>query len=134
MEVKINIQTIQYNEYGERNVIKVKSTGILYKKKDNTYVLYKEKQDDNEITTSIKIESDMVTIKRFGDINSTMIFKTNQTINSNYATPQGMFVVEIKTTKLNIENQEDIIINIDYDIEIMDMFRGHNIIKINIYK
>ena len=104
MEVKINIQTIQYNEYGERNVIKVKATGTLYEKKDNTYVLYKEKEDGKETTTSIKIESNKVTIKRFGEINSTMIFKTNQTINSNYATPQGMFVVETKTTKLNIEN------------------------------
>ena len=134
MEVKINIHTIQYNEYGERNDIKVKATGTLYKKQDNTYVIYKEKCDGKETTTSIKIESDKVTIKRFGEINSTMVFKENHTINSNYATPQGMFVVETKTTKLNIENKENIIIDIDYNIEIMDMFRGRNIIKINIYK
>ena len=134
LEVKINIQTIQYNEYGEQNLIKVNATGTLYEKNDNTYVLYKEKEDANEITTSIKIESNKVTIKRFGEINSTMIFKTNQTINSNYATPHGMFVVDTKTTKLNIEDKEDIIIDIDYDIEIMDMFKGHNMIKINIYK
>ena len=134
MEVKVNIHTIQYNEYGERNDIKVKATGTLYKKQDNTYVIYKEKCDDKETTTSIKIESDKVTIKRFGEINSTMVFKSNQTINSNYATPQGMFVVETKTTKLNIQNKEDIIIDIDYNIEITEMFTGRNIIKINIYK
>lgn len=134
MEVKINIHTIQYNEYGERNDIKVKATGTLYEKKDNTYVVYKEKEDGKETTTSIKIESDKVTIKRFGEINSTMVFKLNETINSNYATPQGMFVVETKTTKLNIQNKEDIIIDIYYNIEITEMFRGRNIIKINIYK
>lgn len=134
LEVKINIHTIQYNEYGERNDIKVKATGTLYEKKDNTYVVYKEKEDGKETTTSIKIESDKVTIKRFGEINSTMVFKLNQTINSNYATPQGMFLVETKTTKLNIQNKEDIIIDIDYNIEITEMFRGRNIIKINIYK
>lgn len=134
MEVKINIHTIQYNEYGERNDIEVKATGTLYEKKDNTYVVYKEKEDGKETTTSIKIESDKVTIKRFGEINSTMVFKLNQTINSNYATPQGMFVVETKTTKLNIQNKEDIIIDIDYNIEITEMFRGRNIIKINIYR
>lgn len=134
MEVKINIHTIQYNEYGERNDIKVKATGTLYEKKDNTYVVYKEKEDGKETTTSIKIESDKVTIKRFGEINSTMVFKLNQIINSSYVTPQGMFAVEIKTTKLNIQNKEDIIIDIDYNIEITEMFRGRNIIKINIYK
>lgn len=133
MEVKINIHTIQYNEYGERNDIKVNTTGTLYEKNDNTYVVYKEIDDGIETTTSIKIESDKVTIKRFGEINSTMIFKKNQTINSSYATPQGMFVVQTKTTKLNIESREDIIINIDYNIEIKDMFRGRNKIKINIF-
>lgn len=134
LEVKINIHTIQYNEYGERNDIKVKAIGTLYEKNENTYVVYKEKEDGKETTTSIKIESDKVMIKRFGEINSTMVFKENQTINSNYSTPQGMFIVETKTTKLNIENKKDIIIDINYNIEIMDMFRGRNIIKINIYK
>ena len=129
MEVKVNIHTIQYNEYGEKNDIKVEATGTLYEKNDNTYVVYKEKENDVETTTSIKI-----TIKRFGEINSTMTFRENQTINSNYTTPQGMFVVETKTTKLNINIEEDIIINVDYNIEIMDMFKGRNVIKIYIGK
>ena len=129
MEVKVNIHTIQYNEYGEKNDIKVEATGTLYEKNDNTYVVYKEKENDVETTTSIK-----VTIKRFGEINSTMTFRENQTINSNYTTPQGMFVVETKTTKLNINIEEDIIINVDYNIEIMDMFKGRNVIKIYIGK
>lgn len=134
MEVKVNIHTIQYNEYGEKNDIKVEATGTLYEKNDNTYVVYKEKENDVETTTSIKIEGEKVTIKRFGEINSTMIFRENQTINSNYTTPQGMFVVETKTTKLNINIEEDIIINVDYNIEIMDMFKGRNVIKIYIGK
>ncbi|WMT82426.1 hypothetical protein TEMA_28400 [Terrisporobacter mayombei] len=134
LEVKINIHTIQYNEYGERNDIKVKATGTLYEKRDNTYVVYKEKEDGKETTTSIKIENDKVTIKRFGEINSTMAFKADQTINSNYATPQGMFIVETKTTNLNIKNEKNIIIDIDYNIEIIDMFKGRNKIKINIYQ
>ena len=136
MEVKVNIHTIQYNEYGEKNDIKVEATGTLYEKNDNTYVVYKEKENENDVETktSIKIEGEKVTIKRFGEINSTMTFRENQTINSNYATPQGMFVVETKTTKLNINMEEDIIINVDYNIEIMDMFKGRNVIKIYIGK
>lgn len=134
LEVKVNIHTIQYNEYGDTNDIKVNATGNLYEKKDNTYVVYKEKQDDQETTTSIKIEDDKVTIKRFGEVNSTMIFKENDITRSNYLTPQGMFVIEIKTAKLNINMEEKIDIDIDYNIEIMDMFKGRNLIKLNIYK
>ncbi|UEL49650.1 DUF1934 domain-containing protein [Terrisporobacter hibernicus] len=134
MEVKINIHTIQYNEYGEKNDIKLNATGTLYEKRDNTYVVYREKEDGKETTTSIKIENDKITIKRFGEINSTMIFKENQKINSNYTTPQGMFNVETKTTNLSIKNEENIIIEIDYNIEIIDMFKGRNKIKINIYQ
>ncbi|WP_419726033.1 DUF1934 domain-containing protein [Terrisporobacter petrolearius] len=134
MEVKINIHTIQYNEYGEKNDIKLNAMGTLYEKRDNTYVVYREKEDGKETTTSIKIENDKITIKRFGEINSAMIFKENQTINSNYTTPQGMFNVETKTTNLSIKNEENIIIEIDYNIEIIDMFKGRNKIKINIYQ
>lgn len=134
MDVKINIHTIQYNEYGEKNDIKLKATGTLYEKKDNTYVVYKEKEDGKETTTSIKIEKDKITIKRFGQINSTMVFKEGQMTNSNYATPQGMFIVETKTTKLNIEYKEDITIDVGYNINIKNIFKGRNVIKINIYK
>ena len=58
MEVKVNIHTIQYNEYGERNDIETKATGTLYNKNDHTYVIYKEKEDGVETTTSIKIEKE----------------------------------------------------------------------------
>ena len=49
MEVKVNIHTIQYNEYGEKNDIKVEATGTLYEKNDNTYVVYKEKENEENI-------------------------------------------------------------------------------------
>lgn len=134
MEVKINIHTIQYNEYGETDNIKFNATGTLYEKKDNTYVVYKENQDNQETTTSIKIEDDKVTIRRFGEANSTMTFKKNDVTKSNYLTPQGMFIIEVKTNKLNINMKDDIEVDIDYNIEIMDMFKGRNLIKLNICK
>ena len=133
MEVKINIHTIQYNEYGEKNDIIAKATGTLHEKRDNIYVIYKETEEGKETTTSIKIENDKVTIKRFGEINSTLVFKENQIQTSNYATPQGMFIVETKTKSLDINKKgQKINITVDYNIEIMDMFKGRNVIKISI--
>lgn len=134
MEVKINIHTIQYNEYGEKNDIVVKAIGTLYEKKDNKYVIYKEIEEGKETTTSIKIEDEKITIKRFGEINSTMIFKQDQKQSSSYMTAQGMFTVETKTNKLVLNQKETIDIYIDYNIEIMNMFKGRNEIKIKIHQ
>ena len=134
MEVKINIHTIQYNEYGEKNEIIVEATGTLYEKKDNKYVIYKEIEEGQETTTSIKIEDKKVTIKRFGEINSTMTFEEGKNQSSNYMTPQGMFIVQTNTNKLVLNQENNIDIVIDYNIEISEMFRGRNEIKIKIYQ
>ena len=63
-----------------------------------------------------------------------MTFKENDVTKSNYLTPQGMFIIEVKTNKLNINMKENIEVDIDYNIEIMDMFKGRNLIKLNICK
>ncbi|MGM9533972.1 MAG: DUF1934 domain-containing protein [Intestinibacter sp.] len=133
MDVNINIVTTQFNELGEKNIIKSSATGTLYQKKDHKYVMYKEIQDGEETTTSLKIEKDKVTIKRYGALNSTLVFKVGNTDISRYMTPQGVFVIENHTKELLIfDNQSNISIDIDYDIKIMDMFTGRNLINIKI--
>ena len=132
MDININIETTQFNELGEKNIIKTNSNGTLYQKKDHKYIIYKEVEDGEETTTSVKIEADMVTIRRFGALNSTLRFKVGHVDISNYLTPQGAFVIENHTKELDIFEGEDILIYIDYDIKIMDMFTGRNIINIEI--
>ncbi|MDU1203228.1 MAG: DUF1934 domain-containing protein [Clostridiales bacterium] len=134
MDININIQTTQFNELGEKNIIKTNSDGTLYQKKDHKYIIYKQVEDGEEITTSIKIEENMVTIKRFGALNSTLRFKAGHVDVSNYLTPQGAFIIENHTKELDIFEGENISILIDYDIKIMDMFTGRNIINIDIKK
>lgn len=132
MDININIETTQFNELGEKNIIKTNSNGTLYQKKDHKYIIYKEVEDGEETTTSVKIEEDMVTIRRFGALNSTLRFKVGYVDISNYLTPQGAFVIENHTKELDIFEGEDILVHIDYDIKIMDMFTGRNIINIEI--
>lgn len=132
MDVNINIVTTQINEIGEKNIIKSNVSGTLYIKKDHKYAIYKEIQDSEEITTSLKIEDDKVTIKRFGSLDSTLKFKVGNKDISRYVTQQGVFIIENHTKKLDIIEKNGIFINIDYDIKIMDVFTGKNIIKIEI--
>lgn len=132
MEVNINVKTTQFNELGEKNIIKLDTVGTLYQKKDHKYVIYKEVENNEETTTSLKIEKDKVTIKRFGALNSTLVFKIGNTDISRYMTPQGEFIIENCTKELVISDGESISIDIDYDIKIMNMFTGRNVINIKI--
>ena len=132
MNVNINIVTTQFNELGEENVIKSNVDGTLYQKKDHKYIIYKEIENNEETTTSLKIEGEQITIKRFGALDSTLRFKVGKVDISSYLTQQGAFVIENHTKELEIVEGNDISIYIDYDIKIMDMFTGRNLIKIDI--
>lgn len=132
MDVNINIKTTQFNELGEKNIIKTNATGTLYQKRDHKYIVYKEVENGEETTTSLKIESDQVTIKRFGALNSTLSFKVGKKDTSRYVTKQGVFIIENHTKDLLIYDGDEISIDIDYDIKIMDMFTGRNVINIKI--
>ena len=89
-------------------------------------------ENNEETTTSLKIEEEQITIKRFGALDSTLRFKVGKVDISSYLTQQGAFVIENHTKELEIVEGNDISIYIDYDIKIMDMFTGRNIIKIDI--
>ena len=87
MNVNINIVTTQFNELGEENVIKSNVDGTLYQKKDHKYIIYKEIENNEETTTSLKIEEEQITIKRFGALDSTLRFKVGKVDISSYLTP-----------------------------------------------
>lgn len=132
MNAKINIVTKQYDEKGNTDTIKLNTVGELYYKNNDIYVVYKEDEDGNKTTSTIKISENEVSIKRFGNTNSNMSFKKNAVNETKYRTPQGLFIIETKTRELKIDKNEEkcIKLDIDYNIKIMDLFKGRN--KMNI--
>lgn len=132
MRVNINIVTTQYNEIGETNKIELNIDGDLYEKSGHKYIIYKQIEDNKEIKTSLKIENDKVTISRFGALDSILTFKEGKVDKSVYRTNEGVFHIANTTNSLYIKNEEQITVNIDYDIEIMNMFKGRNLIDIEI--
>jgi len=132
MNAKINIVTKQYDEKGNTDTIKLNTVADLYYKNDDIYVVYKEEEDGNKTTSTIKISENEVSIKRFGNINSNMSFKKDGVNETKYRTPQGLFIIQTKTRELKIDKNEEkcIRLYIDYDIKIMDLFKGRNEINI----
>ncbi|CEQ16253.1 DUF1934 domain-containing protein [Paraclostridium sordellii] len=137
IDVNISMITKQYDNLGNEDIIEVLSNGKLYEKNDGIYVIYKEELEKNSdhVTTTIKISEKEILIKRFGLVNSNMKFILDKETTTLYKTPQGIFNIKINTNKLDIkETDKDIEIEIDYNMEILGLFKGVNIIKIKIEK
>lgn len=132
MDAKLSIITKQYDEKGHVDTIRVNANADIYNKNNNTFVVYKEEEDGIKVTTTIKISENEVSIKKFGNTNSVMVLKEESNHISRYRTPQGLFTIETNTKKLNIDKSKEncININVEYDIKIMDLFQGRNIIEI----
>lgn len=132
MKANVNIITKQYDEHSNIDTIKLDVVGEIYNKNNDIYVVYKQIEDGQTTTSTIKICQDEVSIKQFGVSNSTMIFKEGSNSLTKYRTPQGMLIIETDTKKLTIDKDGEncIKISINYDIKIMDIFQGRNEISI----
>lgn len=132
MCVKINIKTTQYDNNGNKDIIKISSTGKLYEKNGDIYILYKE--EETGISNTIKVSDNQVSIKRFGNINSNMVFKNGEKNITKYRMQKGIFLIETYTNNLhiNIYKNKSMKIYIDYNIKIKDIFEGRNEVDIEI--
>ncbi len=133
MKCRIKINTKQYDENGKSDKIETIHSGEFYNKNNEIYVVYKEKQEDKNITNTIKINEDMLSMIKYGSTTSTMIFKDNSKTTTKYKTSYGMFLIDILTNKLEIEKKENHIkVFIEYNIDIKDLFTGKNEVSISI--
>ena len=139
MEAKLKILTKQYDEAGTVDTIEVDTIGKIFEKNKDIYVVYEEIEEDQKITTTVRISDDEVSIKRFGNVNSLMVFKEKHKHLTKYRTNQGLFIIETETNKLVVDKSEKnyIKLNIEYNINILDLFKGKNeiniLIEYNIY-
>ena len=62
---------------------------LIQKEKPKGKDDYKEIENNEETTTSLKIEEEQITIKRFGALDSTLRFKVGKVDISSYLTQQG---------------------------------------------
>ena len=132
MEAKIKISTKQYNENNNTDTMQVSAIGKIFEKKNDIYIVYEEIEDGQKITNTIKISDKEVSIKKFGNVNSLMVFKEGYKHETKYRTNQGLFIIETETNKLTIDKNENnyIKLNIEYNINILDLFKGRNEINI----
>ena len=141
MEAKLKILTKQYDEVGTVDTIEVDTIGKIFEKNKDIYVVYEEIEEDQKITTTVRISDDEVSIKRFGNVNSLMVFKEKHKHLTKYRTNQGLFIIETETNKLVVDKSEKnyIKLNIEYNyvfvmpyVDIDDAYKFEDFIENNL--
>lgn len=128
-DVIISVKGIQTSPNDpQANKIELITEGKYYKKGKNYYVTYKESKVTGMegTTTTVKVCDDgLVTLTRFGKVNTQFMFKEGKKFKSYYDTVYGTFIIDISTKTVDINVDDDGgDIRVDYNIEIDDNKTG----------
>ncbi|MDE6882584.1 MAG: DUF1934 domain-containing protein [Lachnospiraceae bacterium] len=135
-EVLLTMKGLQFDQREEgSDLIETVVVGDYYKKNDRHYVLYEEMLEGfNQPTKNrLKFSEHMLEISRSGLVNVHMVFQENKKNLTNYNTPFGQILIGIDTKRIQIEEeQENIVVDVDYALDVNYEFLSDCHIKINI--
>ncbi len=127
--VIISVKGIQTSGSKNSNTLELVTEGKYYKKGNAYYVTYKESEVTgmDGTTTTLKISDGIVTLMRFGAVNTQFIFEQGQKHMSYYDTQYGTFTMQVFTNIVSIDvNDKGGEIRVDYRLEIDDNKSGAN--------
>ncbi|MTI48880.1 DUF1934 domain-containing protein [Sporosalibacterium faouarense] len=129
-EVQLTIKGKQTSVEGEVNNIEMVTEGKFYEKRGAYYIVY----DESEITgmegstTTLRIEDNVVSMKRFGSNTSKLTFEKGKKHVTEYETVYGNMPIEVSTSKVDIDISELGIGSIDlaYRLDISGIIESTN--------
>jgi len=111
------------------DVLELVTEGKYYKKGKTYYITYKESEVTgmDGTTTTLKVADGIVTLMRFGSVNSQFIFQQGQKHVSYYDTSYGAFTIGVFANEVSV-NVDDSggEIRVDYQLEIDNNKSGEN--------
>mgnify|MGYP001025295690 CR=1 FL=1 len=135
-EVLLTLKGLQFDQREEdSDQIETVVVGDYYKKNDRHYVLYEEMMEGFGQATKnrLKFSEHMLEISRSGLVNVHMVFQENKKNLTSYNTPFGQILIGIDTKKIQIEEgQENIVVDVDYALDVNYEFFSDCHITINI--
>lgn len=134
--VMLKIKGKQTNIDGEENIIELITEGKFYIKNGSYYLVY----DETEIsgmegsTTTLKIQGQKISMKRFGNNTSNLVFEKGKKHIAEYETLYGDMTMEVMTNSMDINISETGKGNIDlsYRLNILDAMESSNHLTIDI--
>jgi|SRR3712207_259737 len=133
MKVKVKIKTNQVLEDGNIQSIETFYRGERVEKNGDIFVSFDEFDTVKTSKTTIKISENTVTIIKFGEVNTKMVFEEDHEHRTNYRTPYGVFDMCMHTYKLSKKIDDgEIRIVLDYKMEVRNFMKATNRIDISI--
>ncbi len=134
-DVIITIKGLQTFEDADNDSVELVTSGRFYEKNGNYYISYKESELTGlgNTTTTVKVEKNKVTVMRFGDLETHMIFEEGKKHISYYDMGFGALTVGISTKSIN-KSLSDLggQMKIDYAMEINNAVAGESALCMNI--
>jgi len=127
--VIINVKGIQTDNDNDSNTLELITEGKYYQKGSNYFITYKESEVTGMAgtTTTLKVGDGVVTLMRFGKVNSQFVFQKGQKHISSYETEYGNFTIGVFANNVDI-NISDTggEIRVGYQVEIDSQSTGRN--------
>ena len=134
-EVLIAIKGLQSYEDQDDDSVELMTHGKFYKKGEDYYITYDESELTGlgKTTTTVKVEPDRVTIIRFGETKSHMIFEEGEKHVSYYDMGAGALTIGISTRRIRSRLGDcGGRLVIDYSMEINNSMTGENSFDITV--
>ena len=106
---------------GESSDVEVITSGDYFYKNGKHYLVYEEVMEgfEGNVRNTVKITPDMLDIRKRGIIGTHMVLELDKKSQTRYATPLGDMVVELNTTRIRLEEEEDSLkVAVDYSLGI----------------
>jgi uncharacterized beta-barrel protein YwiB (DUF1934 family) len=127
--VIISVKGTQTSANQDPNILELVTEGKYYKKGNAYFITYKESEVTGMegTTTTLKISDGVVTLMRFGSVNSQFIFEQGQKHLSYYDTSFGNFTVGVYANEVDVKvDDKGGEIKVDYRMEIDNNKAGEN--------
>lgn len=132
-KVVISIKGLQSVDE-EKDCLEFMTQGKYFLKNNKHYISYEESDEEGNITKSrVKAYDKCVEVTRKGGINNKMTFVEGKTYQSLYSTFVGELLMEVKTDKVVVEeNENQLLIDVKYELIINNVQSSVNNITIKV--
>lgn len=127
--VIISVKGMQVSDDSEPNIMELITEGKYYSQDGAYYVTYNESEVTgmSGTTTTLKVADGIVTLMRFGSVNSHFVFQRGQKHVSYYDTEHGAFTIAVIANEVDIcvdDNGGEI--RVGYQLEVDNNKTGEN--------
>lgn len=136
-KVIMRINAHQETNEGKEDVMELVTQAKRYDKGKVVYLIYEETELSGMpgCVTSIKIDGNVVKLRRYGVKSHEMHFEVGKHFYGVYQTPTGYFDMEILTTKIKsnfAKGGQMGKLLIEYDISLKGFFEAHNSLEVRV--